>query len=293
MTAIMVRTCVRARAARLAWAALGGLLAAGCARAGGAVPGGAAPAGALAYRVPGVNPVSYAVAETVRVEMPMGAVVIARSGAAELSFGRAGGDSVRVTGRFTEFSGSFENPMGGAVRADAGAIRGEFVARLDARGRLAFERVPELDASARQVAGSVEELVRSLFVMLPGRPVARGASWVDTLRVRETADQVTTTATRVVTTTWAGDSAVGGRTLRVLRSRSTHELEVAGSAQGMEVRQRLSGTGSGTALWDAERGVLVEQVSEAELRGSLDVPAAGMTELPITARSRARVALRR
>src|SRR5690606_4943953 len=149
-----------------------------------------------------------------------------------------------------------------------------------------------LSASMREVLGGPSSMARALFVRLPGRVVQPGATWVDTARVAEESEGLSSMFEAVVTSTWAGDTAVAGRTLRVIRTRSAVRLDVQGVTQGVEIRQRLTGESSGAVLWDAERRLLVAREEDAVLNGTMELPAMGMQGIAVRSRSRTRLALR-
>jgi hypothetical protein len=261
------------------------LVLAGCASRGGVRK----DSGALAYAVPAVNPAVYAYSDTTRMDMDFAAVDLAARGTVELAFEPAA-EGLRAMARWTEFDGVFASPNG-RVRADASGIEGALVLGVDGRGRVEVVEAPRLSASMREVVGGPASMARVLFIRLPGRMVEPGATWIDTVRVAEESEGLSSMFEAVVTSTWAGDTAVAGRTLRVIRTRGVVTLDVQGVTQGIEVRQRLTGESNGTALWDAERRLLVAREEDGVLNGTMELPAMGMRGIAVRSRSRTRLAL--
>ena len=259
---------------------------AGCASRGGVRAGD----GALAYAVPAVNPAVYTYSDTTRMDMDIAVVDLAARGTVELAFEPAA-EGLRATARWTDLDGVFVSPNG-RVGADESGIAGPFVLGVDGRGRVEVVQAPRLSESIREVMGGPATMAYALFVRLPGRAVEPGAVWVDTVRVAEESEGLSSMLEAVVTSTWAGDTAVAGRTLRVIRTRSAVRLDVQGVTQGVEIRQRLTGESSGAVLWDAERRLLVAREEDAVLNGTMELPAMGMQGIAVRSRSRTRLALR-
>lgn len=259
---------------------------AGCASRGGVRAGN----GALAYAVPAVNPAVYTYSDTTRMEMDVASVDLAARGTVELAFESAAG-RLRATARWTDFEGVFVSPNG-RVAADESGIEGPLVVGVDGRGRVEVVEAPQLSASMREVLGGPSSMARALFVRLPGRVVQPGATWVDTVRVAEESEGLSSLFEAVVTSTWAGDTAVAGRTLRVIRTRSNVTLDVHGVTQGIEIRQRLTGESNGTVLWDPERRLLVAREEDGVLSGTMELPAMDFHGIAVRSRSRTWLALR-
>lgn len=259
---------------------------AGCASRGGVRAGD----GALAYAVPAMNPAVYTYSDTTRMDMDIAAVDLAARGTVELSFEPAA-EGLRATARWTEFDGVFVSPNG-RVGADESGISGPFVLGVDGRGRVKVVEAPRLSAAMREVMGGPATMAQALFIRLPGRVVEPGATWVDTVRVAEESEGLSSMLEAVFTSTWAGDTAVAGRTLRVIRTRGAVKIDVQGVAQGIEIRQRLSGESNGTALWDAQRRLLVAREEEGVLNGTMELPAMDMRGIAVRSRTRTRLALR-
>jgi hypothetical protein len=272
-------------AAALTAAVSFGLAAAGCASLRGARGGDAA----LAYGLPPVPAAVYAYADTTVMDVQMAAVEVRSRGTVELAFEPADG-GLRATARWVDFEGRLASPQG-AVDADESGIEGPFVLSVDERGRVELVDAPRLTDAFRQVAGGPGIMAQALFIRLPGRAVEPGAAWVDTVRVTEEGEGLTSTFEAVVTSTWAGDTIVDGRTLRVIRRAGALSLGVHGVSQGIEIRQSLTGESAGVALWDPERRLLVTREESAELSGTMELPAMGAQGVPVQARTRTRLAL--
>lgn len=270
------------------------LLAAVLVAACGGIPWVAEPP-ALRYGVPDPNPVAYAFTDTTLVSVGtpvLGALelVSAHAGRAELQFRRNGGGGLEVVLWLTEYSGTVENPGQGAVSAGVGDIRGGYVLTLDPVGRTVILETPALEPAARRLIDH-EPLVDRFFVPLPGGPVAAGAAWVDTVTASHESGGTRSVRRSIVTSTVAGDTALAGRRLLLIRTEVQEEVALEGVAGGVAVRRRLAGTTHGRVLWDPERRLLVHRTEEGELSGTLDMPAVGVTGLPARATVRRTVSL--
>ena len=277
---------------RWAFAAMLGLA---CASSG--QPGGAPSptSAALAYRMPGSNPLTYETADTMALSMSMGGmnvdVAINAVATMQLDFANAA-SGLNATLTYLTLSGSFSNSMGPSVTIGDGDKPGPATLSVSPRGAITvLNRPAQLSASVRQVLGS-ESLYQRLFTRLPGRAVASGDSWVDTMTVQDEAEGMTTSNVMIIRSTLAGDTTVGGRSFRLIRSEGTTETNVAGNAGGFEIRQTLTGTLSASTLWDAARGVLVERREYTTSNGTMDMPAMNMTGIPVSARGQATLRLR-
>lgn len=278
-------------------AAAAALLALAAACAGGPGPGGFGPSGvALSYAAEEPLQAAYQFSDTTRFSIeagPMGTMLVtsAQQGTAEMAIAGQESGGVSATVGVPVYSGRFENPNQGTLRVDAGDIRGQWVVRLDPRGRVEVADSPALTAAARQIAGS-ESLVRPLFVHLPGGVTPIGTVWVDTVSVTESGGGTVSRARSIIRSTLVGDTTVAGRRLAVIRTESGTDLEVEGTSGGVEILQRMRGTILGTILWDPGRSLLVERIEAGELEGTLELPGMGFAAMPVTADVRRSVSLR-
>lgn len=243
------------------------------------------PERALAYVVPGVAP-TYATADTMRFRIQAGGmgtmeVAVDYVATAQLTFEPAAGD-YHVTVALLAFDGRFSNPMAGSVTADASGVEGPIVVKVSPRGETEVVEVPTTSTAFDQIAGA-ENLVRDFFVRLPDRPMEAGDTWTDTIRTRTENEQTLTISRSILTATIAGDTAVAGRTLLLIRTAYDNTMNLSGNSGGTEISQRLSGTTTGYFLWDAERGLLVERHEVGSLSGTLDLPGMGIGGMPVEA----------
>jgi hypothetical protein len=156
---------------------------------------------------------------------------------------------------------------------------------------LNIDQLPTVSRAAQQV-GMGAGFFRRFVVRLPSGPVQRGSSWTDTISATEESAGVRSKVTDVVTATWARDTTVAGRLLHVINHSAQRTLDVAGASEGVEIAQKLTGTATGYTLWDAQRNLLVERFEATELSGTFDLPAMGLTGLPVTAQGAGRITLR-
>lgn len=259
-------------------------------------PGAPVPPG-LAYGEPEPSTAVYTFTDTTdfRVSSPGAgpmAVRTTQSGMVELRFGPPSEHGVEVEVRFPRFRATFENESQGGISADQRDIGGALVVELGYDGGVDVVDRPILSPTLREIAGA-ETLVRPFFVHLPAAPVEPGATWVDTVVVREESAGTVTRSRTVIRSILAGDTLLGERrALRILtRSRITVASE--GVSGGTEVRQSLEGTVEGRVLWDERARLLVDRVEAGELTGTLGMPETGVEPLPVVVRVRRAVSLRR
>lgn len=247
--------------------------------------GAPAPERSLAYGVPGVAP-TYTTNDSMRFRIQAGGmgtmeIAVDYAATAQLAFEAAAGD-YDVTVTLVAFDGRFSNPMAGSVTADASGVEGPIVVNVSPRGETEMVDVPTTSTAFEQIAGA-ENLVRDFFVRLPDRPVEAGDTWTDTIRTRTDNGQTLTISQSILTATVAGDTAVAGRTLLLIRTSYDNTMNLSGTSGGTEISQRLSGTTTGFFLWDPERGFLVERHEVGSLAGTLDLPGMGIGGMPVEA----------
>jgi hypothetical protein len=240
------------------------------------VTGAPSPDG-LAYDRPDPNPATYTFADTTElsIETPVGPmeVLTALAGTAELEF-RGRDHDFQAFVRFPELSGVFRNPMQDPAVVDAADIEGPFTVRVGPRGLTEVTDTPSLAGVLGDITGP-ETLVRSLFVLLPGRPVATGDSWVDTVRVVEETADARSMTTSIITSSIVGDTVVDDRRLLQIRTTSEVETQLTGSAGGVALEQVLAGTGVGQVLWDEAAHLVFQRTETASLTGTMALPEVG------------------
>ncbi|HUE77430.1 MAG TPA: hypothetical protein VMM83_05765 [Longimicrobiales bacterium] len=266
--------------------------AAGCV---GSPPPGSPDGPPLQYQLPYPPGAAYTFSDTTEFSIdagPIGPMVVrsALSGAADVAFHSEAG-VLQATVRVPSFSGRFENPNQGVTSADESDIRGVWTVRLEPRGLREVVDSPSLTAAGRAVAAGAS-LIRPLFASLPGRPAGPGAEWVDTVMVTEEAGGVVSRVWSVVTSTLAGDTAVAGTSLLLIRTSTLTQVEVEGSSGGVEILQRMSGTLRGSVLWDGVRSMLVGRWETGALDGTIQLPGMGVSGLPVQGTVRRSVWLR-
>jgi hypothetical protein len=133
---------------------------------------------------------------------------------------------------------------------------------------------------------------RSFFVQLPDGGVRPGDVWVDTVHTSDSEAGTVVSVDDVVTSTFVRDTVVDGRTLAVIATSAQRAVNISGSSDGVPIAQRLTGPGNGRALWDVERGLLVERSESWELSGSFDLPQMGISGLPVSAHRSGKLALK-
>lgn len=267
----------------------------GCATA----PTGSAPAPAgtmLAYSAAAPANVSYTFADSSGFNIKGGAIGDIRAsrhttGTADVSYAPTG-PNVEMRIKLTDLSGAFVNSaMGGATNATEADVQGEAVLTITPQGELTIGQLPTASAAA-QAVGVGPSFFRRFVMPVPGAPVRLGASWADTVSASDTTGGVRASVRDLVTSTWARDTVLNARTLHVITHATQRTLDVAGKNEGVEIVQKLSGTATGYTLWDAQRNIVVERFETTDLSGTFDLPAMGITGLPVTAAGSGRITLR-
>lgn len=258
-------------------------------------PGVPAPAG-LAYGEPEPNPAVFVFSDsaTFAIQAPGYGVLeveTARRGTAQLHFQNTS-DKLWVRLRFTAFEGSVRTPSQGSSSVDAADLGGPLGVEVSFEGAVTVVDSPSVTPALLDVAG-LESLVRPFFPPLPGGRVGPGARWVDTVRTREEVRGIVTRGTSVITSTLAGDTTVAGRRVLRIVTETDVSVEASGASGGVDVEQALRGTLMGEVFWDEAAHLLIERAERGVLSGSLAMPGVGVDPLPVTARVRRQVSLRR
>ena len=248
----------------------------------------AAPAAPLALE--------YAFADSSSFSIQGGAIGDIRAttrstGIASATYAAAGSD-VEMRVRITDLAGSFTNSaMGGTTNATEADVTGEAIVTVSPRGVATVGQLPTTTRAAGQI-GMGAAFFRRFVIRLPAGAIQRGASWTDTIATSEDAGGMKSSVEDVVTSTWARDTTVAGRTLHVITHSIHRKLNIAGSSEGVQIAQKLTGTAVGQTLWDAQRNIVVERAETTNLSGTFDLPAMGLTGLPLTAQGAGRITLR-
>jgi hypothetical protein len=250
----------------------------------------------LAHSLPAVSPAVYTIGDTATFTVdsgPMGGLTVAAAYTGVARFEVWPSDQAfEASVRFLQFHGTLSSNRETRRTVDETHIDGAFSLRFDARGRVEVTDTPALSTEILEIAGP-ESLVRPLFVHLPDRLVRPGELWVDTVASAEESPESRSEAYTIITTTLVGDTIFEGRTLLLLRTRAHNRIETTGQAGGVQVRQRLMGTTTGTVVWDPALRLMVERREDGYLAGTLAMPTAGVAAMPMSARVRRVVELAR
>ena len=257
-------------------------------------PFAAGPSGGLMYQVPETPTLTYVTGDTSNIDIdagPMGSMRMRGTGTATLSmiFER-GAEGIQVTANFQELNARLTQPMGGAQTADQDDLEGPLVFTLDERGHTTLVSVPEMRGQAAQMANP-HTVAYEFFPRLPGGAVEPGATWTDTIYYEAEVGPGETTSTTIMTYTLRGDTVVDGQTVLKIDMDGVADVVAFAVTEGMEVTQVFSGDVSGYALWDPARAVYLGGFSEADMAGTVEVPAAGMPPMPLTVSARSHVRL--
>jgi hypothetical protein len=256
------------------------------------------PAGtALAYVAPAA-PLSleYVFADSSSFNIQGGAIgdikaTTRSSGTASATYA-ANGSDLELRVRITDLAGSFTNSaMGGTTNATEADVTGEAVLTVGPRGTMTVGQLPVSSRAASQI-GMGAAFFRRFVIRLPAGQIQRGSSWTDTIATSEDATGMKSSVEDVVTSTWARDTTIAGRTLNVITHAIQRKLDISGSSEGVQIVQKLTGTAVGHSLWDSQRNIVVERFETTNLSGTFDLPAMGLTGLPLTAQGAGRITLR-
>ncbi|HSH75067.1 MAG TPA: hypothetical protein VLA09_05270, partial [Longimicrobiales bacterium] len=133
-------------------------------------------------------------------------------------------------------------------------------------------------------------VAHSIFPGLPGRAVAMGDRWVDTVAYSDDLSGGEASQRSITEYTVVGDAVVEGRSLVEITFKGTSDSRQTMALQGAEVRQETLTEIEGHVLWDVERGLLFEREMRSVGTGTVRV-ALAPGPLPTRVESRSRVRL--
>lgn len=258
----------------------------------GACGGGPPAPPSLSYGLPDPASVTYLSGDTADMDIDadgqsMQARVMSATTLAT-TFARAD-DGVQVTMTVQDLDARMSNPAGPPASADESGVDGPLVFTLDRRGAATIVSQPTLNQAAQQFFQPLLT-AHTFFPRLPGRGVAPGESWTDTIHAEGPQGEGQISTDLVVTYQVAGDTMVDGRSLLRLDVEGTVDQTASGLIAGMDFSQTAAGTMSGWVLWDMQGGLMVETYTESDAKGTMDVSAAPFP-LGIRVRSQSRVKL--
>ena len=271
------------------------VLLAGCASAPAGGPA-ASPGVTLAYQATAPETLTYSFNDSSAFTISGGAIGDIRVSATSVGTVEAAvtpketGLEMRM--RVTDLEASASNSaMGATLNATESDVTGEAVVTVSPRGEHNIAQLPTISRTAQQT-GVGAAFFRRFVVRLPAEPVRVGSTWTDTINAVEESAGIRSSVTDIVTSTWVRDTTVNGRTLNVIAHSTQRTLDVSGNSDGVQISQKLSGTATGETLWDPERHVVAERYESMDLSGTFDLPAMGLSGLPVSAKGSARITLR-
>lgn len=190
-----------------------------------------------------------------------------------------GVDGIHATVRVTSVEGSASNSRGSSVVAGPDDVPGPAEVAVSRTGVVTIVQQPEFPDDLQRVLRP-GEFYRAFFLRLPGRDVARGAAWTDTVTVTERNQGLASETTSIVTSVWERDTVVAGKTLNVIASQIRSSARVSGMAEGVELAQTIQGQSTATTLWDPQRRLVVERHARGEASGTTDLPAMNVSGMP-------------
>lgn len=245
---------------------------------------GGAPA--LEYGVPAAEDIRYRYGDTtiVSVSMMGQSLELSQRGVADYAVAFAPSPAgVDVTMTVAELRGTLTQPMGPPVSIDEDDVEGSLVFSLDRHGNSELVEQPRVAVEASQLVSALA-LAHGFFPGLPGRTVALGDGWADTVRYEGSEGAGSRAATVVLRYSVIGDTTVAGRDLLHIDVRGTSETEAELEISGMAVRQTSEEEIEGYVLWDVEAGLMFERRSTSSGSGSVAVPISP-NPIPIRIRS--------
>lgn len=252
-----------------------------------------APPPPLAYRAPAApGPWVYLQADTAAIDVAAGGETFAVAAASSATWAlvlEPASDGLRVTAELRALDARLDNPLAGVQRADEDGVRGPTIFTLGPRGEGSLVRAPSVEGAARDLF-STAPLVHHLFPRLPGRAVAPGEAWTDTIRYRSDEGEGEVDAEVALAYTVAGDTLVAGLPYLLVRFQGRDRRSTSGEAGGMAFVQEVEGPVEGFFLWDRRRDVLYALEQRSELVGTMDVSLAA-EPLDVWVRSTMRVEL--
>lgn len=233
---------------------------------------GAAPS--LEYGVPSPDNVRYVLADTstVGVSVMGQSMEMGQRATADYAVVFSPAPSgVNVTMSLTTLDGVLTQPMGGPVRVDEDDVEGVLVFSLDREGNPVIAETPSVAVNASQMVSGLA-LAHGFFPGLPGRAVAEGDTWVDTVTYQGSEGAGTRSETSVLRYTVSADTVVAGRSLLRLDVEGTTSSSADLSVAGMSVSQSSELQTEGFVLWDPEAGLMVERHTSSTGSGTARVP---------------------
>ena len=257
-------------------------------------PGSAGPGGGLMYQVPDAPELVYVTGDTSNIDIDAGAMGSLRmrgTGTATLAmtFERSA-EGLQVSATFRELNARLSQPMGGAQSADEDDVEGPLVFTMDSKGHATIVSLPEMKGQAAELA-SPHAIAYQFVPLLPGTVANPGDAWTDTIHYEAEVGQGDITSTMVMTYTMVGDTVVDGMNLLHFSVDGTADVVAYGVTEGMEVTQSFSGDITGMMLWDPARAIFFGGMTEQDMSGTVEVPAAGMPPMPLRVRGTSHVRL--
>lgn len=246
----------------------------------------------LSYETPGLSQASYAYSDTTVVSIDaMGqSMELSQLGSAEyaVAFEPMAG-ALGVSLSVDELSAEIRQPLGAPIVLDEGHVDGTLRFALDRQGNATISDEPDVTTEASQMITSLG-LAHTFFPGLPGRAVALGESWVDTVRYAGNDGAGERSQTSVFTYTARADTVVDGRTLLAISVQGTTSASTEMDIAGMTISQASDLDVRGRVLWDVQNRMLFESFRTAEGTGTVNVPIAPVP-LPISLRSTQRATI--
>ena len=228
---------------------------------------------ALAYAVPSTPEVRYEIADTAVVHVSvMGQNLELRQagvGSYAVAFGTSDvGVSVSLT--VEDLAATIHPPMGEPLMIDEGDVRGDLVFTLDRRGGAAVSSSPRVEDNAMGMVSGLS-LAHTFFPRLPGRAVAAGDAWVDTVSFEGHEGSGGRSETWALRHTVVGDTVVAGRPLLAISVTGTGDTANDLVVSGMSVSQASTLDLVAHVLWDYQRGLMIESVRTVSGTGTASV----------------------
>lgn len=197
-----------------------------------------------------------------------------------LSFAPAGADSLIVTAVLNDMKGSVSTPMGD-MPANASNLPPQTL-RISAKGVSAEAVMAQMRTPPFAPGMDIGPIIGmskagAAMLVLPGRELAIGATWTDTLKLPLDIEGMKGEMHSVTHGTYAADSVVDGELLNVIDIRTEMTMTMNGSVQGMDMSQKTTTSLVERLLWNSAKHHAVQRDGTGEMASETSMPAQGMT----------------
>ncbi len=204
----------------------------------------------------------------VEVAAPQGPLVMETFHEAEIAYVRLTPDSAHAWYEALELG--VAGPQSELRPPTEGALRKEFILRLDEQGRVETLAAPVFPESFKDVSDLTRQFY-DFFMPGPGKPLTLGLSWTDSFMAVDTVGDRVTDYQKRGRYRVVGDSVVGGQPVWIVSADLDHEIrtEGPGPQPGVTAISILEGSDAGEFIIRKDRGDMVARRRTGILSGEL------------------------